>query len=138
MNLANELALEAFDLDEIPIGCVIVHNDQVVAKAYNTREHTHDVFGHAEINAIKQASSFLSTWKLDDCELYVTVEPCLMCYGSILQSRIKKVYVGSIPDKIKKSSYRNYTTDTENIINYDLVNDTSSALMSDFFKKLRS
>ncbi len=94
MDLANELAEEAFKLNEVPIGCVIVYNNQVIGSGFNSREKNGDVFGHAEVNAIKAASSFLDTWKLDNCELYVTVEPCLMCYGAIKQSRISKVYIG--------------------------------------------
>ncbi len=137
MELANELAYEAYNKNEVPIGCVIVYNDIVIGKGYNTREHTNNVLGHAELNAIKEASSFLNTWKLDDCVMYVTVEPCIMCYGAIIQSRIKKVYVGSIQDKIKPSSYKRYISD-DDIIDESLINELSGNLMIKFFKKMRS
>lgn len=97
MNLALQEAQLAALEDEVPIGCVIVHNGQVIAKAHNQRDKTHNPFGHAETLAIKQASEFVGDWQLVDCELYVTVEPCIMCSGAIIQSRISKVVFGA-PD----------------------------------------
>ena len=96
-----ELALEEAKLavleDEVPIGCVIVKDDNVIAKAHNLRETNNDPLGHAETIAIKKASEVLNDWQLVDCELYVTIEPCIMCAGAIIQSRIKKVIYGA-PD----------------------------------------
>ena len=96
-----ELALEEAKLavleDEVPIGCVIVKDDNVIAKAHNLRETNNDPLGHAETLAIKKASEVLNDWQLVDCELYVTIEPCIMCAGAIIQSRIKKVIYGA-PD----------------------------------------
>ena len=96
-----ELALEEAKLaaleDEVPIGCVIVKDDKVIAKAHNLRETNNDPLGHAETLAIKKASEVLNDWQLVDCELYVTIEPCIMCAGAIIQSRIKKVIYGA-PD----------------------------------------
>ena len=87
----------AASIDEVPIGCVIVKDDIVIARAHNLRETTNNPLGHAETLAIKQASELLNDWQLVDCELYVTIEPCIMCAGAIIQSRIKKVIYGA-PD----------------------------------------
>ena len=83
--------------DEVPIGCVIVKNDQIIARAHNQRDKSHNPLGHAELLAIKKASEVLNDWQLVDAELYVTIEPCIMCAGAIIQSRIKKVIYGA-PD----------------------------------------
>ena len=83
--------------DEVPIGCVIVCNDKIIARAHNQREITNNPLGHAETLAIKKASDILNDWQLVNCELYVTIEPCIMCAGAIIQSRIKKVIYGA-PD----------------------------------------
>ena len=97
MELALEEAKLAAIQDEVPIGCVIVKDDVVIAKAHNLRETNNDPLGHAETLAIKRASEVLNDWQLVDCELYVTIEPCIMCAGAIIQSRIKKVIYGA-PD----------------------------------------
>ena len=83
--------------DEVPIGCVIVKNNEIIARAHNQRDKSHDPLGHAEVLAIKKASKVLDDWQLVDTELYVTIEPCLMCAGAIIQSRIRKVVYGA-PD----------------------------------------
>ena len=81
--------------DEVPIGCVIVKDDNVIAKAHNQRENTNNPLGHAETLAIKKASAVLNDWQLVGCDLYVTIEPCIMCAGAIIQSRINKVVYGA-------------------------------------------
>ena len=83
--------------DEVPIGCVIVKDGEIIAKAHNQRDKTNNPLGHAEVLAIKKASEILKDWQLVNCELYVTIEPCLMCAGAIIQSRIKRVIYGA-PD----------------------------------------
>ena len=83
--------------DEVPIGCVVVKDDQIIARAHNQRDKSNNPLGHAETLAIKQASETLNDWQLVDCDLYVTIEPCIMCAGAIIQSRIKKVIYGA-PD----------------------------------------
>ncbi len=80
---------------DVPVGALIVKNNEIIAYACNEREKNNDPTGHAEILVIKQAASLLNNWRLDDCELYVTLEPCPMCAWAILQSRIKSVYFGS-------------------------------------------
>ena len=83
--------------DEVPIGCVIVKDGEIIARAHNQRDKTNNPLGHAEVLAIKKASEILKDWQLVNCELYVTIEPCLMCAGAIIQSRIKRVIYGA-PD----------------------------------------
>ena len=95
MKMALEEAKLAALEDEVPIGCVIVKDDKVIAKAHNLRETTNNPLGHAETLAIKKASEVLGDWQLVDCELYVTIEPCIMCSGAIIQSRISKVIYGA-------------------------------------------
>ena len=95
MKAALKEAEKAMAIDEVPIGCVIVLNDKIIAKAHNIRESKQNPVGHAEVLAIQKASQKLNSWRLENCELYVTVEPCIMCAGAIIQSRIKKVYYGA-------------------------------------------
>ena len=83
--------------DEVPIGCVIVKDDQIIVRSHNQRDKSHNPLGHAETLAIKAASEVINDWQLVDCSLYVTIEPCIMCSGAIIQSRIKRVVYGA-PD----------------------------------------
>lgn len=86
------LALKSYDIDEIPVGAIVVKDDKIIAEGINSREKNNSVVGHAEINAIEKACKAVGDWRLDDCEMYVTLLPCMMCSGAILESRIKKVY----------------------------------------------
>ena len=95
MKLALKEAYKASLLDEVPIGCVIVKDHKVISRGFNHRELKNDVTSHAEIEAIRKASHKLNDWQLIDCDIYVTIEPCIMCMGAIIQSRIKNVYYGS-------------------------------------------
>lgn len=96
MEIALDEAKIAALKDEVPVGAVIVKNGEVIASAHNLRETLNDPTAHAEILAIKKASSILKNWRLNECEMYVTLEPCPMCAGAILQSRIRKLYIGTI------------------------------------------
>ena len=87
-----DLAIESYKLDEIPVGSVIVRNGKIISVGINSRVRNKSVIGHAEINAIEEACKVVGDWRLDDCELYVTLLLCMMCTGAILESRIKKVY----------------------------------------------
>ena len=87
-----DLAKAAYDLDDIPVGAIVVHNDEIIGNGYNTRNATGNVLGHAEINAITEASNKIGDWRLDDCVLYVTLKPCLMCTSVINESRIHNVF----------------------------------------------
>ena len=93
--MALKEASKAAVKDEIPIGCVIVKDNKVISRGHNLRESKNDVTSHAEIEAIRKASKKLDDWQLIDCDLYVTIEPCIMCMGAICQSHIKNVYYGS-------------------------------------------
>lgn len=87
-----ELAKIAFENDDIPVGAIIVKNDEIIGEGFNTRNRFKSVVGHAEIDAIEMACKHIGDWRLDDCEIYVTLKPCMMCTGAIVESRIKKIY----------------------------------------------
>ena len=87
-----DLAKKSYDIDEIPVGAIVVRNGKIISEGINSRESMNSVIGHAEINAIEDACKVVGDWRLDDCEMYVTLLPCMMCSGAILESRIKKIY----------------------------------------------
>lgn len=87
-----DLAMKSYDIDEIPVGAIVVKNDKIIGMGMNSRENKNSVIGHAEINAIEEACQVVGDWRLDDCIMYVTLVPCMMCSGAISESRIKKVY----------------------------------------------
>jgi len=95
MNIAISLAKKAYKKNEVPVGAIIVKNNKIISKAYNKKESKRNPICHAELIAISKACSKLKTWHLDDCILYVTLEPCMMCSGAIEQSRIEQVYYGT-------------------------------------------
>lgn len=99
MKEAIKQARKAMAIGEVPIGCVIVYNDKIIGRGYNRRMKDKNTLSHAELNAIKKASKVMNDWRLDGCEMYITLEPCQMCSGAIVQSRIKKVYVGAMNPK---------------------------------------
>lgn len=136
--IALEEAKKAILQDEVPIGAVIVYKNQVIAKAHNLKETYQDVTAHAEIIAIKKASQFLNNWHLDECTLYVTLEPCMMCSGAIIQSRIKKVVIGTLDNRwdglttyLKVHMY-NYYPEIE-----VLDDENSRKIIQDYFKNKR-
>ncbi|WP_300257480.1 tRNA adenosine(34) deaminase TadA [Clostridium sp.] len=98
LSLALEEAVKAREKGEVPVGVVIVKNGEVIAKAHNLKETLNDPTAHAEILAIREACNKLNNWRLHGCEMYVTLEPCPMCAGAILQSRISKIYIGTFDD----------------------------------------
>ncbi len=87
-----DLAQIAYDNDDIPVGAIVVKNNEIIGEGFNTRNRFKSVIGHAEIDALEMACKHIGDWRLDDCELYVTLSPCMMCTGAIIESRIKKVY----------------------------------------------
>ena len=99
MNMALDLAGMSLKSEDVPVGAVIVRNGEVIGKGYNRREKDNDPTAHAEIMAIKEAAEIVGSWHLEDCELYVTLEPCPMCTGAIINSRIKKVVFGAYEPK---------------------------------------
>ena len=99
MNEALSLAKQAAKLDEVPVGAVIVKNGEIIAAAHNRRQTDKNALSHAECEAIKEACKKLGSWRLDDCDLYVTLEPCPMCAGAIINSRIRRVYFGATDER---------------------------------------
>lgn len=98
LSLALEGAEKAREKGEVPVGAVIVKNGEIIAKAHNLKESLNDPTAHAEILAIREACNKLNNWRLHGCEMYVTLEPCPMCAGAILQSRLSKIYIGTFDD----------------------------------------
>lgn len=114
MNLAFKEAIKAEKQDEVPIGCVIVKDEEVIARAHNKKQCKQDATAHAEIECIKKAEKKLGTWHLDGCEMYVTLEPCIMCTGALINTRINKVYYaakdpkgGALDSNIKIKEVKN-------------------------------
>lgn len=99
MKEALKQAKKARLLKEVPIGCVIVYQDKIIARGYNRRNTDKTTLGHAEITAIKKASRVIGDWRLEDCTIYITLEPCQMCAGAIVQARIPRVVIGSMNPK---------------------------------------
>lgn len=99
MKIAIEQAKIAFKKGDVPVGCVIVRDDKILAKGYNKKEKKKITTRHAEIETIEKASKKLGDWRLNNCDMYVTLEPCCMCAGAILNSRIKNVYIGAMETK---------------------------------------
>ena len=136
MRVALEEAKVAFDEGEVPVGAVIVKDKQVVAKAHNLIESDCDPTAHAEIIAIKGASKKLNSWRLDDCSLYVTLEPCTMCIGAIRQARISEIYFGAFDEKFGACGSL-YDLSGKVKINSELGAKESVELLGEFFRKLR-
>lgn len=99
MKEAVKQARKAYRLGEVPIGCVIVYEGKIIGRGYNRRNTDKNTLAHAEITAIKKASKIIGDWRLEDCDLYVTLEPCQMCSGAIVQARIPNVYIGCMNPK---------------------------------------
>lgn len=142
MKEALKEAKKAYEKLEIPVGAIIVKNGKIIARAYNIKEEKRDTTKHAEIIAIQKASKKLDSWRLTDCEMYVTLEPCSMCAGALIQSRIKKVYIGAMDDKTGAcgsvlnllEDYKfNHVVEVERYI----CEEDCKRILKDFFKELR-
>lgn len=133
----------AFDAEEVPVGAVIVHQDRVIAEAYNQREMLHDPTAHAEMIAITQAAEALGSWRLIDCTLYVTLEPCPMCAGAIVQARIPTVIYGTTDPKAG-ACHTLYQITTDSRLNHQatvlggVLQDECRAILQEFFAVQRS
>lgn len=143
MQLALKEAKKAYAKNEVPVGCVIVIDDKIIAKSHNTRHNKKSVFDHAEIIAIKKANKALDAWMLDNATIYVTLEPCLMCAGAILQSRIKRVcFAASEPKFGALGSVLNVFENNPFCHKVEVVKgvleEESRTLIKSFFKELRS
>lgn len=142
MNAALKEAYKSFALDEVPVGVVIVKDDKIIARGHNLRETKQDPTGHAEIIAIKKASKKLKSWRLIDCTLYVTLEPCSMCAGAIMWSRIKRVVYGAkdIKGGAIGSSFNLFEQKGINHkpeVTSGVLENEASTLLKDFFKLKR-
>ena len=142
MKEAIKEAKKALALEEVPVGAVIVKDGKIIARAHNTKEIKRDATCHAEILAIKKACRKLNSWRLIDCEMYVTLEPCSMCTGALINSRIKKLYIGTTDEKTGAcgsvlnllEDYKfNHKIETEKYI----LRDECETLLKEFFKFLR-
>ncbi len=124
---------------DIPVGAVIVKNGCIISQACNTREKDNDITSHAEILAIKQASQTLNNWRLDDCDMYVTLEPCPMCGWAILQSRIKNLYFGSFDTKYGAFSAANLDkiSQSKTKIYSGIMEQDCNELIENFFSEIR-
>ena len=141
INVALDEAKIAYNLNEVPVGAVIVKDGKIIAKSHNLKRSTNNIMNHAEIIAIIEASNYLGDWRLNDCEMYVTLEPCPMCAGAIVQSRIKKIYIGSESNvrsnkKIVKEILQN--TDYSHRVEVEYINNKDcSQILTDFFSNKR-
>ena len=142
MKEAIKQAKKAYALDEVPIGCVIVQDNKIIARGYNRRNTDKNALAHAEISAIKKASKKTGDWRLEDCTMYVTLEPCQMCAGAIVQSRMKKVVIGAMNPKagcagsvinILQMKQFNHQAEMEN----GILEKDCADMLSTFFKELR-
>lgn len=133
MKLAIEEAKKALEKEEVPIGCVIVYHDEVIASSYNRKTIDNIATSHAEILAINEACKKLGTWYLDECVLYTTIEPCLMCTGAIMQSRIKRVVYGSKNEAFGYLSKVDLKIDVRS----NVLEKETKDLLTNFFKDIR-
>ena len=142
MKAAIRQAKKAYALDEVPIGCVIVQDDKIIARGYNRRNTEGNTLAHAELTAIRKASKKTGDWRLEDCTMYVTLEPCQMCSGAIVQSRMTRVVVGcmnpkagcagSILNLLQMPQFNHQVELTTGVLEEEC-----SQMMKTFFKELR-
>lgn len=142
MKEALKEAQKALEKEEVPVGAVIVKNGRVIARAHNIKETTQDTTCHAEILAIKKASKRLNSWRLLDCEMYVTLEPCSMCAGALINSRIKKLYIGAEDSKTGACGsvlnlLEDYKFNHKIEIEKYILKEECEKMLKDFFKFLR-
>ncbi|MCR5184652.1 MAG: tRNA adenosine(34) deaminase TadA [Bacilli bacterium] len=142
MRLAIKEAKKAELIDEVPIGCVIVKDDKVIARGFNHREIKKMVTSHAEIEAINKANKKLGAWRLEDCDIYVTLEPCIMCAGSIIQARFRRVIYGASDFKGGAFGSSIDVLKAQNINHYPeivrgVLQEECSQLLSEYFKRKR-
>ena len=142
MKEALKEAQKAFDKWEVPVGCVIVKDGKIIARAHNIKELSNDTTKHAEILAIQKASKKLGAWRLLDCDMYVTLEPCSMCAGAIINSRISNLYYGASDEKTGAvgsvlNLFDDYTFNHK--VNYEkgILKDECENILKSFFKELR-
>ena len=142
MKEAIKQAKKAYAIGEVPIGCVIVYQDKIIGRGYNRRTIDNNTLAHAELAAIRKASRKMNDWRLEDCTMYVTLEPCQMCSGAIIQARIPRVVMGcrnpkagcggSVLNILQEPAFNHQAQITEGILGEEC-----SKMLTDFFKELR-
>lgn len=137
MKLALKEAQKAYEEDEIPVGAVVVWNNQVIAKAHNTSERLNDATAHAEMIALTAASNHIGSKFLDECTLFVTLEPCPMCAGAIFWTRIKRLCYAASDDKSGFMRFGKEMLHNKTKIQFGLMADEAAVLLKDFFRKKR-
>ena len=142
MKQALKEAKKAYEKLEVPVGAVIVKDGKIIAKAHNLKETKTDTTKHAEILAIQKASKKLESWRLLDCEMYITLEPCSMCAGEIINSRIKKVYIGALDEKTGAAGsvlnlFEDYKFNHKVEVEKGVMQEECENILKDFFKMLR-
>ena len=142
MREALRQAKKAYTLNEVPIGCVIVSGEKIIARGYNKRNTISSTLGHAEIMAIRKAGKVVGDWRLEDCTMYITLEPCPMCAGAIVQARIPRVVIGSMNPKagcagsvINLLDMHGFNHRVE--IEKDVLREECTSILQEFFGELR-
>lgn len=137
MNAAIKQAKIAFNKGDAPVGAVIVCDGKIISKAYNKKENNNDPTGHAEVLAIKKACKKKNDWRLNDCSLFVNLEPCVMCMGLILETRIKKIYCSIYNERYRETLDKIISINNIDI-EYGLMEKESKKLIKDFFELKRN
>lgn len=142
MREALKEAKKAFEKEEVPVGAIIVKDGKIIAKAHNCKEQKNDTTNHAEILAIQKASKKLEAWRLSDCDMYVTLEPCSMCAGALINSRIRKLYIGTDDSKTGACGsilnlLEDYPFNHKVIVEKYILKNECEKILKDFFKILR-
>ncbi len=142
MQEALKEAKKAYEKKEVPVGCVIVKDGKIIGRGHNLKETKKDTTKHAEIMAIQKASKKLDSWRLLDCEMYVTLEPCSMCAGAIINARIKKIYIGTLDDKTGAAGsvlnlFDDYTFNHKVEVKTGILQEDCEKILKDFFRELR-
>ena len=142
MREALKEAQKAYEKLEVPVGAVIVKDGKIIARAHNQKETKKDTTKHAEMLAIQKASKKLESWRLIDCEMYVTLEPCSMCAGAIINSRIKKIYIGTLDKKTGAAGsvfnlFEDYVFNHKVEIEKGILQKDCEQILKDFFRELR-
>jgi len=143
MREALKEAKKAYDKLEVPVGCVIVKDGKIVARGHNVKETKKDTTKHAEMIAIQKASKKLDSWRLLDCEMYVTLEPCSMCAGAIINDRIKNLYIGTLDEKTGAAGsvlnlFTDYPFNHKVEVETGILKKDCEKILKNFFKELRN
>ncbi len=143
MNKALKEAQKAYKKLEVPVGVVIVKDDKIIARAYNQKEEKNSPIKHAEIIAIEKACKKINNWRLNDCDMYITLEPCAMCAGAIINSRIRKIYIGAMEHNSgacgsKLNLLQDYEFETKVEVETGVMQEECTQILKSFFKEVRN